>query len=233
MLNDTPMQTTTLTLFQFTSLADKLWAFAQMGLAPGRLQGAEGLRFARLLGSGAVNGFSIWPDFSRYALLSVWDDEAAADAFFAGHPVFQAYRRRAATLQTVYLRATAFHGQWDGQTPFVASAAFDPAKPAAVITRATLYPRHLWAFWRRVMPVSRNLDGRPGLRFAVGIGELPLVQLATFSLWDSGKSMLEYAYRGALHADVIRQTRENGWYREELFARFEPYRVEGSGFFKL
>jgi hypothetical protein len=29
---------------------------------------------------------------------------------------------------------------------------------------------------------------------------------------------------------VIQQTRELGWYKEELFARFVPYKMEGNGF---
>ncbi len=201
-----------------------------MGLAPRRMGDVPGLSFFKLLGSGDKNGFSILPDFGTYALLGVWDSEAEADGFFREHPVFQAYLVHAASWQTVYMRNTAAHGEWDGRSPFLAAQDFDPTQPVAVITRATIRRRYLWRFWRYVPRVSRDIEARPGLRLAIGIGELPLIQQATFSMWDSGKQMLDYAYRRAEHSAVVKKTRELGWYKEELFARFIPYRVgEGLG----
>jgi hypothetical protein len=68
----------------------------------------------------------------------------------------------------------------------------------------------------------------PGRQFSIGIGEWPLVQQATFSIWDSYKHMAEYAYKNPMHKKVIRLTREKGWYKEELFARFAPLKVAGT-----
>ncbi len=203
-----------------------------MGLAPRRVAGTPGLQFFKFLGSGAANGFGLRPNFSVYGLLGVWDDEAAFRHFWASNPVAVAYRQRSAQNQTVFLKPVMSHGLWDGQNPFVPTAGFDPQAPVAVLTRATIRLRYLWRFWQFVGPVSADTDQRPGLRFAVGIGEAPLVQQATFSLWDSGRQMIDYAYRREKHAEVIRKTRELGWYREELFARFVPYHAEGGGFFE-
>jgi hypothetical protein len=66
------------------------------------------------------------------------------------------------------------------------------------------------------------------LIFAKGIGELPIVQQATFSLWRSKQEMTAYAYRDKHHTEVIKKTRELGWYKEELFAQFRPFRSEGT-----
>ena len=224
---------TTLTLFRFATPSARIWALSQMGLAPRRMQGVAGLRFFKLLGSGAANGFGIKPNFGVYGLLGVWDDDLAFERFWGQHPVAQGYQRKACAWQTVFLNTSMVHGQWDGTCPFEPTATFDPRMPVAVLTRATIYPRHVLRFWRFVAPVSADVEGRPGLRFAVGVGELPLIQQATFSLWDSGKQMLDYAYRRAHHAAVIQKTRELGWYKEEMFARFVPYRTEGEGFFTL
>jgi hypothetical protein len=224
-------QITTLTFFRFDTLSQRYWAFTQMGLGWRKFQNIPGLSFYKLLGSGADSGFGMMPNWSVYGLLAVWKEESAARQFFESHPFFGQYRHRADAVQTVWLRAAMFHGEWDGACPFEAAATFDPAQPVAVLTRATIRRRHLWGFWTRVAPVSRDVEARPGLAFAVGVGELPLVQQATFSLWQSGKQMLDYAYRRPKHAEVIRRTRELGWYKEELFARFVPFRMEGSGIF--
>lgn len=225
-------QITTFSLFRFAGFKQQCWALSQMGLAPFRLRQTPGLQFCKLLGSGRLNGFSIWPNWAVYGLLGVWEQESAAQRFFDGHPVWLDYCRHSEAQQTVFLRTSMFHGAWDGQTPFDPSADFDVTAPVAVLTRATIRWTRLVQFWSRVPAVSLDVENRPGLQFAIGVGERPLVQQATFSLWDSGKHMLDYAYRRPQHAEVIRHTRALGWYKEELFARFQPYRSIGSGFWQ-
>ncbi|MCB0555957.1 MAG: hypothetical protein KDD02_20595, partial [Phaeodactylibacter sp.] len=51
---------------------------------------------------------------------------------------------------------------------------------------------------------------------------------ATFSLWENSQFMKQYAYQSPQHQEVIRRTRQLGWYKEELFARFHPYFAEGN-----
>jgi hypothetical protein len=204
-----------------------------MGLAPLRLGKVPGLQFIKFLGSGAENGFSIKANLGVYGILAIWDQEDDAEAFFQKNTMFAAYKAHSSSHQTVFLHNTMSHGQWSGQSPFEAVQPFDVGAPVAVITRATIRTRHLVRFWKKVPVVSRDVEQRPGLRFAVGIGELPWVQQATFSIWDSGKDMLDYAYKRQHHQQVIRQTRELGWYKEELFARFVPYRATEGEFFEM
>ncbi|UOQ77376.1 hypothetical protein MUN84_01260 [Hymenobacter sp. 5516J-16] len=68
----------------------------------------------------------------------------------------------------------------------------------------------------------------PGVRAAIGLGELPVVRQATFSLWESQQAMQDYAYRSEKHKQVIKLTRQENWYGEELFARFRVVRTEGT-----
>jgi hypothetical protein len=219
------MQITTVSIFRFEGLRAKFWALSQMGLAPRRMGVVPGLRFIKFLGSGGERGFSIRPNWGQYGILAIWESEAAAEAWMQNHPVFRGYVAKSMAHQTAFLHATMSHGAWDGTNPFESAVAFDPNQPVAILTRATIKWRFLWRFWRYVPQVSQAILDKPGLRFAVGVGELPLVQQATFSLWDSGRAMMDYAYRGAQHAEVIKQTRTLGWYREELFARFVPFRI--------
>ena len=72
------------------------------------------------------------------------------------------------------------------------------------------------------------MDERDGSIFSIGIGEYPWFMQATFSLWEDEESMRKYAYKSKVHSEVIQKTRALGWYSEELFANFAPYKTVGS-----
>lgn len=209
----------------------RYWALTRMGTVPPRLAKVPGLGFAKLMGSGF--DFGLRPNLGRYGLLATWTDEAAAAAFFAESPLWQPYQQRSQELWTAYLQPLKAHGRWDGQTPFDDQPAAEngPDGPVAVLTRASIRPLRAWSFWRAVPPVSRAVAEAPGLRAAIGLGELPLIRQATFSFWASVELMQQYAYGAAhdgRHREVVRRTRQEGWYSEELFARFRVLRTEGS-----
>lgn len=217
---------TTLTVFTLRP-GQRRWGLAQMGTSPPALRRVPGLGFFKLLGSGAANGFGLWPNLDRYALMAVWEDAAAAETFFAQHPLWAEYKRRSAETWAVYLAPLKAHGLWDGQTPF--AYAPDPPgsanAPVAVLTRASIHWLKTQRFWQFVEPTSAALAGAVGVRAALGLGELPVVRQATFSVWETAQAMQEYAYRDARHREAIQLTRREQWYAEEMFARF---RVLGS-----
>ncbi|PJJ60580.1 spheroidene monooxygenase [Hymenobacter chitinivorans] len=219
---------TTLTIFTLQPGTTR-WGLARMGTAPRQLQQVAGLRFFKMLGSGF--DFGLKPNFRRYALLAVWETEAAADAFRAAHPLWQAYEQQSAEIWTLHLAPLKAHGLWDGQNPFdyQTAAAAPPADgPVAVLTRASI---KLWKapqFWRAVPATSAAFAQAEGVRAAIGLGEIPIVRQATFSVWESAQAMQQYAYRGAAHKGVIQRTRQEKWYGEELFARFGVLSSQGT-----
>ncbi|SET34327.1 spheroidene monooxygenase [Hymenobacter actinosclerus] len=217
------------TLSIITLLPDqRRWGFAQMGTAQQPLRRVAGLRFAKLLGSGATNGFGALPNLRRYGFMAVWDSEQAADEFFARHPLWQQYQRRTTAIWTARLAPVKSHGLWDGTDPFgYASEAAALDEPVLVLTRASIRLLKTPRFWRYVAPVSATIADAPGVRAAIGLGELPIVRQATVSLWDSARAMQDYAYRNEKHKEVIRLTRQENWYGEELFARFRVLSTEG------
>ncbi len=95
---------------------------------------------------------------------------------------------------------------------------------ATAIARWRKTPR----FWQFVEPTSAALAGAAGVRAAIGLGELPVVRQATFSVWESAAAMQEYAYRDARHREVMQLTRRESWYAEELFARFQVLSSTGT-----
>jgi heme-degrading monooxygenase HmoA len=224
---DAPLTTVTLCGY---ARGQRLWAFNRMGSARRDLARVRGLRFWKLLGVGLGNGFSLRPDFSRYGLLAVWESEAAAEEFFGGSKLFDDYRSRAEEIWTVRLVTAQSHGLWSGVNPFLPAAQFESAgaRPVAVLTRASVRPTRLRAFWSAVPATTRELDAAAGLVASVGTGEAPWLRPATFSLWRDESAMREFAYGAPAHREAIRRRTAEGWYAEELFARFVPVSSEGT-----
>ncbi len=104
----------------------------------------------------------------------------------------------------------------------------DPGGPVAVLTRASIRPARLVAFYRSVPGVDRLLAEQDGCLASVGVGEWPLARQGTFSLWRDAAAVRDFAHRGREHRRVIGRTRAEDWYSEELFARFSPYASEGT-----
>jgi hypothetical protein len=76
--------------------------------------------------------------------------------------------------------------------------------------------------------VNAELAQRPGLLAAIGLGEVPLLAQATFSLWANLRSVHGFAYSGSEHIAAMRRKATEGWYSEELFARFQPISSYGT-----
>jgi hypothetical protein len=210
----------TLSLFRFDPWRHRLWGFRQMGEAGPVLDRVSGLRFHRLLGTGAADGFSPWPDTHDIGLLQVWSGADAAEAYFSGHALHAAFMDRAQEHYRLGLLAEHGHGRWAGREPFVYTGDRRTSGPIAVITRATIRWRALPSFWRSVPAIRHTLANEPGLLLAEGIGEWPLVQQATFSVWRDVADMMHFAYTSQHHRRAVADTRRKGWFSEELFARF-------------
>ena len=221
-------QTITLSLFKLDNIAAKYWAFSMMQFGHARMQNTKGLTFYKLMGSGAGGGFKWHPNFGRYALLAVWENEQNAQTFFKENTFFQKYQQKSKEQLTVFMRCFHSHGFWSNEQPFVPVNDLEMEGQIAVITRATIKTKYLKQFWKEVPSVSANITHFEGRILSVGVGEWPIFQQATFSIWESAEQMKNYAYKNPRHRAVIQKTRELGWYKEELFARFKPYKITGS-----
>ena len=200
----------------------------QMQAAHQELEAVEGLNFYKLLGSGGGNGFSILPDLSTYAFLAVWEDQSSAENFLQNHSYSHLAVSTTQYHWTIYMIAIQVKGTWEGGQPFPTQK-LPSDGPIAVLTRATINANKLWSFWKNVPRVSHHLEyHQAGLLFSKGIGEIPLLQQATFSIWKSRKAMVDYAYRSPSHQEMIKKTRSLGWYKEELFAEFVPTNAQGT-----
>ena len=199
-----------------------------MQFAHSDLAEVKGLSFYRLMGSGKGKGFNPLPDWSVYSLLQVWESEEQANEFFNSSILIEKYKSHTSEQYTLYMKNISAGGTWVGKNPFEKGIELDPSLPIAVITRATIKWNWLIRFWKYVPTSQEPLEGNKGLVYTKGIGEVPVVQMATFSLWKNFDAVKEFAYNSKQHKEAIRKTRKNEWYREELFSRFHPYKSSGT-----
>ena len=226
-MKDSPTsQISTVTLLRFEGL-NAFWIFGQMQKAKPKLKKVSGLEFSKLMGSGGKNGFSKMLNVNVYVLHCVWESELAANDFFVRSATFSEFRTKAAEAYTIFMKASKAHGLWEGTNPYHTEK-ITPSGPIAVITRARIKLKFLPRFWSHVPSLGKKVDQASGAIFSIGIGEYPWFMQATFSLWESYEAMRNYAYGSPHHMEVVKKTRELGWYSEELFANFIPYKAEGS-----
>lgn len=201
-----------------------MWMMGAARLPMARL---PGLSFWKLCGSGVGEGFSPTAFPHVFAILCVWDDEETAHRQLDTAPIFTRYRARASETWSVFLSPTSSRGSWSGVAPFDV-VQDSHAGPLAALTRATVKPSLALRFWRKVPSISTVIGMDQNVAFKIGIGEVPLLQQVTFSIWPNTEVMAEFARRDGPHARAIKAVRDGQWFREELYARFRVTGTRGT-----
>lgn len=203
--------------------------FSRMGRDRPQLRRTPGLRFWRLLGTGAGSDMTVSADFRRWALLAFWRSEDDLDAFLTSSPIPARWDDLGAERYDLRLATVRAHGAWARARFSIDRAApLAPTDPVAVLTQAAMRPRGIPRFWSAVPGPSNAIGQHPDHLVSVGIADIPIVRQATFSLWRSLAGVQDYAYRGEAHRTVVERTRAEGWYRSDLFARFRILDARGT-----
>lgn len=222
---------TGLASFHLIKVADGHALAAMTAMATDRqaLRRVDGLRFARLLGTGRGDRTAPGADLRRWAMVATWRDRGAYERFLSDGHVAQRWRRRAAESYHLTMAPAGGHGAWGGHDLLAVGPRTDPgAGPVAALTRAVVHGRS-WRRFRELGPdVDRELHASPGLLAVVGVGEAPVGLQATFSLWTDLDAMRRFAARTPAHLAAVRRTRSEGWYGEELFSRWVPLESRGT-----
>lgn len=193
--------------------------------------------FFKLMGCGKNGTFDKNPDWQQWGILAVnrqpvdLSKSLTEDliTILYGAFVNSWFRFFKCETWTVFLTPIEGHGTWDGKQPFGELAKNTPYEgPIAILTRATIRLSKLNAFWGNVAGVANQMDGAEGLIRSIGIGELPFVKQATFSVWQSKEAMKQFAYQMRQHTEVIKKTRKENWYSEDMFVRFKLLKTFGT-----
>ena len=201
------------------------FALLRMALDRGGLRKLHGVRFAKMLGAGKGETFTPRDaDITRWGALIVIEQSqlAALD----NSKLIKRWRTNSSDEVRYLVDPISSHGLWAKVNPFDYAKSTGDGEVVA-ITRARIKWRKNLIFWRSVPPVTQSLRSSPGLVSAIGIGEAPIGLQGTFSLWESGDAVRNFAYRGEAHKAAIAATHREDWYAEELFARFAVTRSNG------
>jgi heme-degrading monooxygenase HmoA len=188
----------------------------------------QGCSFWKLLGCGHNGTFDLQPDWQQWGLLAVWEEREDFERFNGSSFITKWWKLLAYEQWTILLEPLQSHGRWDGKEPFGKPDVTTYTGPVAVLTRATIRLAKLKNFWSNVDEVADIMAAAPGYITSVGIGEAPVYRQATLSVWESADAVKNFAYNTPQHAEVIRKTRQENWYSEELFARFKPLATWGT-----
>jgi len=203
-------------------------AFTRMGVQRRAVKQLLGLQFAKLMGTGSGETFTMRDaDPKHWALLTTWVDDEHARAFDRSR-VARTWNRTADEHLTITMQPLVSRGKWSGREPFAGPDTKAAPGPIAAITRARIKPQMWTKFWSAVPPVSLDLRNDPGVVFTLGIGEAPVGLQGTFSIWRDAKAISDFAYRRPAHAEVVRKTHKLDWYAEEMFTRFQVLDVTGT-----
>ncbi len=197
-------------------------------------------RFWKLMGCGKNGSFDKSPDWQQWAILSVSNlrfkqvqlKNYSSDILLK--KLYGSFISKWIGLFncqniTYLLESIESHGLWDGKKVFGdLPYKTDYEGQIAVLTRATIRLSRLKEFWKHVDGVASKMAGANGFITSYGIGEMPLVKQATFSIWQSKEAMKEFAYQLKEHREVIHKTRDEKWYSEDMFTRFKITGCTGS-----
>ena len=215
------------TVIYFWKLRERKVGFAllRMALDRGALRRMNGVRFAKMLGTGKGETFTPRDaDANRWGALVVIEQSQLES--LDSSSLIKRWRKNSADEVRYLLDPISSHGLWAKTNPFAYSAVQTDGEVIA-ITRARIKWFQNLRFWRAVPPVTQSLHSSPGLINTIGIGEAPIGLQGTFSHWQTGAALRNFAYKGAAHQEAIAATERHNWYAEELFARFAVRDIRG------
>lgn len=221
-----------LTIIRYKTWATP-FAFISMALFHFPLKLNKKIHFYKLMGSGKNGTFDKTPDLGQWAILSAFSDYSfeknIQNTHFLGAFINGWIKWFSIETGTFVLEPITGHGLWDKKEVFgkLSGKKIDSG-PIATLTRATIRLNRMAHFWRNVAPVAAKMPTAKGYLYSIGIGEVPWIKQATFSVWESEEDMKLFAYSMKEHSEVIKKTRQQQWYSEDMFVRFKIIDFLGS-----
>jgi heme-degrading monooxygenase HmoA len=189
--------------------------------------------FWKLMGCGKNGTFDINPDWRQWAIMAAHKNTIESSNIPAllqelyGSFITRWFRFFKCETWTVLLESMEGHGTWNGKQPF-GDLLRKTETEVAVLTRATIRLSRLKQFWKHVDQAATAMVSADGFITSFGIGEMPFIRQATFSIWQSREQMKKFAYSLPAHAEIVKKTRKERWYSEDMFVRFRILKTIGT-----
>lgn len=218
--------TTTITITRYRTIAIP-FAFLSMAIFHIPLFFSRKIKFYKLMGCGKNGTFDKTPDLHQWVILSNTNEKHSSNQsvesiLMSIHPFIKQWLCLfGKETFIIILNPIAGHGKWDGKAAFGSLGGVLPETGRiATLTRASIRWNKLKYFWNHVAPISNKMPTAKGFVFSLGIGEVPWVKQSTFSIWESAADMKAFAYGMREHQEVIKKTKNEKWYSEDMFVRF-------------
>ena len=164
---------------------------------------SNGQEFFKLLGTGSKNGFSVFPDFSNYVMISSWKDDSDRKAFLEKNKIMTTILDKCHERIEIKIDPYEFKGSWNEINPFKNDSNYKGGK-ILIITRARVKFKKILEFIISTSKASKSI---------------PIIEQSTISIWETEEKMKLYAYNNSDHMKIISKSRKRRWYSEELFVR--------------
>ena len=206
-----------LDIFNFKK--NKFWMFKLMGKYSinNKIFNVNGNHFFKLLGTGSKNGFNLIPDFSSYIILSSSENDQARKNLLS-NVFYRDMINKCCTRKEITFEPYQSKGTWNNENPYKIVSEYKNKKILA-ITRARVRPSKIFNFLINTSVASKAIKDYEGVSYYKGVGEYPIIEPATVSIWDNEKAVFDFAYNDLNHKKIMIKSRENNWYSEEMFIR--------------
>jgi hypothetical protein len=156
--------------------------------------------------------------FSNYAIISSWKDDSYRKEFLEKNEIMTTILSKCHKRIELKIDPYEFKGSWHKINPFKNDSSYKGGK-ILIITRARVKFRKLLEFLISTSKASKSIKNHSGALYYKGVGELPIIEQSTISIWESEEKMKMYAYSNSDHMQIITKARKRRWYSEELFVR--------------
>ena len=218
-------QTAVLGLIDIASNA-RGWGFSRYILGKRPFQKITGLQFCKVLGSGLNGGFSTTPSLTKQGFFCVFDTQENAARFQESSAIIEAYQNHAHEFFIATLRAYSSRGSWSTFSLSCPDTETSVSGPIASLTRASIRPSKVVAFWQKAKPAEDAIKVALGKILTAGVGEAPYFRQATFTIWNDVQSLNQYAQTGA-HLSAIKAAYGQHYFSESMFTRFKVLKAQG------
>ena len=89
---------------------------------------SNGQGFFKLLGTGSKNGFSVFPDFSNYVMISSWKDDSDRKAFLEKNKIMTTILDKCHERIEIKIDPYEFKGSWNEINPFKNDSSYKGGK---------------------------------------------------------------------------------------------------------